>query len=200
LQFLCNLPLSLTMLITLDLQVKFLDVDEDAGKLVVSQKRAAMEGASFDFKKGAVVSGTITGLRNYGAFLELEGGMAGLLHISQISQDRVENLENLFKIGQKCKVMILEHDKANGRVALSTKALEPTPGDMMKDMEAVFAKADATAIIFHQRIENERLAREAAAKEIVAGLGGALNSSDNAGTNQSIESILESIVNDANDQ
>jgi small subunit ribosomal protein S1 len=71
---------------------------------------------------------------------------------------------------------------------------------MMKDMEAVFAKADATAIIFHQRIENERLAREAAAKEIVAGLGGALNSSDNAGTNQSIESILESIVNDANDQ
>jgi small subunit ribosomal protein S1 len=87
------------MLITLDLQVKFLDVDEDAGKLVVSQKRAAMEGASFDFKKGAVVSGTITGLRNYGAFLELEGGMAGLLHISQISQDRVENLENLFKIG-----------------------------------------------------------------------------------------------------
>lgn len=185
------------MSFTVDLQVKFLDVDEEAGKLVVSQKRATMDGATFDLKRGAVVSGTITGLRNYGAFLELEGGMAGLLHISQISYDRVENLENLFKIGQKCKVMILEHDKANGRVALSTKALEPTPGDMLKDMENVFAQADATALIFHQRIENERLAREAAAKDIVAGLGGALNSDDAAGTNQSIESILESIVSSA---
>ena len=42
-------------------QVKFLDVDEEAGKLVVSQKRAAMEGVTFDLKRGAVVSGTITG-------------------------------------------------------------------------------------------------------------------------------------------
>lgn len=41
--------------------MKFLDVDEEAGKLVVSQKRAAMEGATFDLKRGAVVSGTITG-------------------------------------------------------------------------------------------------------------------------------------------
>lgn len=48
--------------------------------------------------------GTITGLRNYGAFLELDGGMAGLLHISQISYDRVDSLETLFTIGQRCKV------------------------------------------------------------------------------------------------
>ena len=41
--------------------MKFLDVDEEAGKLVVSQKRAAMEGVTFDLKRGAVVSGTITG-------------------------------------------------------------------------------------------------------------------------------------------
>ena len=51
------------------------------------------------------LSGTITGLRNYGAFLELDGGMAGLLHISQISYDRVDNLETLFTIGQRCKVL-----------------------------------------------------------------------------------------------
>ena len=48
--------------------------------------------------------GTITGLRNYGAFLELDGGMAGLLHISQISYERVDSLETLFTIGQRCKV------------------------------------------------------------------------------------------------
>jgi small subunit ribosomal protein S1 len=99
-----------------------------------------------------VVGGTITGLRNYGAFLELEGGMAGLLHISQISYDRVDNLETLFTIGQKCKVMILDHDKANGRVALSTKTLEPAPGDMLKNMENVFSQAEATAARYHERI------------------------------------------------
>jgi predicted RNA-binding protein with RPS1 domain len=78
--------------------------------------------------------------------------MAGLLHISQISYDRVDNLETLFTIGQKCKVMILDHDKANGRVALSTKTLEPAPGDMLKNMENVFSQAEATAARYHERI------------------------------------------------
>lgn len=55
---------------------------------------------------GSVVSGTVTGLRQYGAFLELEGGMAGLLHISQISYERIDNLEQLFSVGQKCKVRL----------------------------------------------------------------------------------------------
>merc|ERR1711998_809720 len=96
-------------------------------------------------------TGTITGLRNYGAFLELEGGMAGLLHISQISYDRIDNLENLFQIGQKCKVMIIENDKAQGRVALSTKTLEANPGDMTKDMEKVFANAEDTAKVSRKK-------------------------------------------------
>lgn len=56
--------------------------------------------------------------------MELEGGTAGLLHISQISYDRIENLEQMFTIGQQCSVMVIEHDKLNGRVALSTKNLE----------------------------------------------------------------------------
>lgn len=68
--------------------------------------------------------------------------------------------------------MIIEHDKVNGRVALSTKTLEANPGDMMKDMVKVFANAEETARKFHERMDNERKAREAAAKDIVAGLGG----------------------------
>jgi ribosomal protein S1 len=175
-------------------------VNEDEGKLVVSQKRAIMDGQTFDIRRGSVVNGTITGLRNYGAFLELDGGMAGLLHISQISYDRVENLETLFTIGQRCKVMILDHDKANGRVALSTKTLEPNPGDMLRNMETVFEQADATAARYHERLEAERQAREAAAKDIVAGLGGAMggNSADPlSSVAESIESILASIVSDA---
>lgn len=182
------------------LKVKFLDVIEDEGKLVISQRRALMETQTQDLKRGEVVSGTVTGLRQYGAFLELDGGVAGLLHISQISYDRIDNLETVFQIGQRCKVMILEHDKAAGRVALSTKTLEPSPGDMLRDMKMVFEKAEETAKRYHQRLDAERAAREAAAKDIVAGLGGAM---DGNGVDplvsvaESIESILASIVSDA---
>jgi len=180
-------------------KAKFLDVIEDEGKLVISQRRALAEFQTATFKKGDVVAGTITGLRNYGAFLELEGGMAGLLHISQISYDRIDNLEKLFQIGQKCKVMVIEHDKTQGRVALSTKTLEANPGDMTKDMESVFANAEDTARKFQERMEAERKAREAAAKDIVAGLGGNVDESGAdplSSVAESIESILASIVSD----
>jgi len=179
------------------IKVKFLDVVEDEGKLVVSQKRAS---TPFELVRGSVVSGTITGLRAYGAFMELAGGANGLLHISQISGERVDSLETLFTVGQKVKVMILDHDKINGRVALSTRALEVTSGDMLKDMESVFAKAEETAKKYHESIEAERAAREAAAKDVVAGLGSSLLSDGTgelASVADSIESILASIVSDA---
>lgn len=175
--------------------VKFLDVIEDEGKLVVSQRRAM---TPFELKRGEVISGTITGLRQYGAFLELEGGAAGLLHISQISYDRIESLEKVFTLGQKAKVMILDHDKVNGRVALSTKALEAVPGEILKDMEGVFERAEQTAKKYHEKLELERVAREAAAKDIVAGLGGMDSGSDPlVSVAASIESILASIVSDS---
>lgn len=174
-----------------------MDANEDEGKLVVSQKLALSGTNNTDLKKGEVIAGTITGLRPYGAFLELEGGLAGLLHISQISYDRIENLESLFSIGQKCKVMILDYDRVNNRVALSTKNLEANPGDMLKDMNSVFENAEETAKKYQARVESERLAREASAKDIVASLGGAIddsNSANLASVADSIESILASIV------
>jgi len=184
------------------IKVKFLDVNEDEGKLVVSQRRALTDAQSTQLKRGEVVQGTITGLRNYGAFLELDGGIAGLLHISQISYGRVENPETLFTIGQRAKVMILDFDKSNGRVALSTKTLEANPGDMLKDMTVVFANAEETAKKYHERLEAERLARESAAKDIVAGLSGAISEANGGDPLQSvadsIENILASVVSDSN--
>jgi hypothetical protein len=97
--------------------------------------------------------------------------------------------------------MILDFDKANGRVALSTKVLEPNPGDMLRDMPSVFEKAEETAKKYHERLEAERLAREAAAKDIVAGLGGAIADPDSdplLSVADSIESILASVVSDVN--
>lgn len=180
--------------------VKFLDVVEDEGKVVISQRRA-LGDSQMVFKRGEVVSGTVTGLRAYGVFLELENHLAGLLHISQISFDRIDSLDKLFTVGQKIKVMILDHDKLNGRVALSTKTLEMNPGDMLRDQASVYENAEKTAALYHERLEAERAAREAAAKDIVAGLGGNMdNNGDGSSVADSIESILASIVSDGSRQ
>eukprot|EP00607_Mallomonas_marina_P006437 CAMPEP_0182427222 /NCGR_PEP_ID=MMETSP1167-20130531/15989_1 /TAXON_ID=2988 /ORGANISM="Mallomonas Sp, Strain CCMP3275" /LENGTH=380 /DNA_ID=CAMNT_0024609301 /DNA_START=186 /DNA_END=1328 /DNA_ORIENTATION=- len=182
--------------------VKFLDVIEEEGKIVISQRKAKADSQTCDLVKYEVVSGTVTGLRNYGVFLEFEGGMSGLLHISQISYDRVDNLEEVFSIGQTVKVMIIDHDKVNNRVALSTKTLEPNPGDMLRDMESVFKQAEETAKKYVERMDQERKAREETAKDIVAGLGGAMDNADSdplVSVADSIESILASIVSDSPD-
>merc|ERR1712174_66266 len=76
--------------------------------------------------------------------------------------------------GMQVKCMIIDHDKVNGRIALSTKTLGPEPGDMLKNSQAVFDMAEETAKKYHERMEQERKAREEAARDIVLGLGDSL--------------------------
>merc|ERR1712176_1525893 len=134
--------------------LKFLEVNQQANKLVVSNRRAVIEHSMASIKRGAVYDGTITAVKPYGAFVEIMG-MSGLLHISQISYDRVENLEASLSTGMAIKCMVIDHDKAAGRIALSTKTLEPEPGDMLRDPEHVFALAEETAAKYHARVEAE---------------------------------------------
>merc|ERR1712157_265385 len=126
------------------LPLKFLEVNQDNNKLVVSNRKAVVEQQMADLSRGDLVSGLVKALKPYGAFVEV-GGMSGLLHISQISYDRIENLENVLQPGMQVKCMIIDHDKVNGRIALSTKTLEPEPGDMLKKSQAVFDMAEETA-------------------------------------------------------
>lgn len=152
------------------LPLKFLEVNVDNNKLVVSNRRAVVEAQMNELSRGDVVQGVVKALKPYGAFVEV-GGMSGLLHISQISYDRIDDLEKVFQPGSVLKCMIIDHDKANGRIALSTKTLEPEPGDMLKDPQMVYEMAEETAQKYHERMEAERKAREEAAKDIVLGLG-----------------------------
>merc|ERR1712241_1413144 len=156
------------------LPLKFLEVNQEAGKLVVSNRKALVEQQMADLSRGDIVQGMVKALKPYGAFVEV-GGMSGLLHISQISFKRIEDLEKVLQPGMQVKCMIIDHDKVNGRIALSTKTLEPEPGDMLKDPSAVFEKAEETAQKYHERMEAERKAREEAARDIVLGLGDSLD-------------------------
>lgn len=156
------------------LPVKFLEVNIETNKLVVSNRKAVVEQQMSDLSRGDLVSGIVKALKPYGAFVEV-GGMSGLLHISQISYDRIDDLEKVLQPGMQVKCMIIDHDKVNGRIALSTKTLEPEPGDMLRNPKMVFEKAEETAAVYHARMEAERQAREEAARDIVLGLGDSLD-------------------------
>merc|ERR1712127_68413 len=160
-------------LIGQSLQLKFLEVNQENNKLVVSNRKAVVEQQMSDLSRGDLVSGVVKALKPYGAFVEV-GGMSGLLHISQISYDRITDLEKVLQPGMQVKCMIIDHDKVNGRIALSTKTLEPEPGDMLRDSDKVFQLAEQTAAKYHERMEAERKAREESAKSIVVSLGDSL--------------------------
>ncbi|PWA86819.1 30S ribosomal protein S1 protein [Artemisia annua] len=150
--------LSAEELLDKDLPLKFMEVDEEQSKLVMSNRKA-MADSQVQLGIGSVVTGTVQSLKPYGAFIDI-GGVNGLLHVSQISHDRVSDIATILQPGDTLKVMILSHDRERGRVSLSTKKLEPTPGDMIRNPKLVFEKAEEMAQTFRQRIaEAEAMAR-----------------------------------------
>jgi small subunit ribosomal protein S1 len=81
--------------------------------------------------------------------------------VSQISHDHVASIEKVLSPGDKIKVLVLTHDRERGRISLSTKKLEPTPGDMLRNPASVFEKADEMAAQFRAAMA----AAESAARE-----------------------------------
>ena len=75
---------------------------------------------------GAVVEGEVTGITNFGAFLQLPEGKVGLIHISEISNVYVKDVRDFLKEHQKVKAKVLSID-ARGKIALSLKQLEEKP-------------------------------------------------------------------------
>ena len=175
------------------LPLKFLEVNDVTNKLVVSNRKAVVEQQMADLSRGDLVTGVIKALKPYGAFVEV-GGMSGLLHISQISYDRIDDLEKVLQLGMPVKCMIIDHNKVNGHIALSTKTLEAEPGDMLRDAAAVFANAEQTAAVYHARMQAERQAREESARDIVLGLGDSLGDGDSSDPLQDVSDSLDSLL------
>ncbi len=76
---------------------------------------------------GSVVSGRIVSLTDFGAFLELGGGVQGLIHVSEISHKRIEKPSDVLSVGQEVQVRILKIEKGGKRIALSIRALDGDP-------------------------------------------------------------------------
>ena len=79
---------------------------------------------------GTVVEGTVVGITNFGEFVQIEGAGTGLIHISEIANEYVRDVNNHLKMNEKVKVKVLNVDPSNGKVDLSLKqaAAPSTPG------------------------------------------------------------------------
>ncbi|MEG0368522.1 MAG: S1 RNA-binding domain-containing protein [Hungatella sp.] len=112
------------------LEVRVMTADPENKRLVLSAKEVLKERREEEknkkmeeYKAGAVVEGTVDSLQPYGAFVKLDGGVSGLLHISQISNQRIKHPGVVLKEGQQVTVKILSI--TDGKISLSMKALEP---------------------------------------------------------------------------
>jgi general stress protein 13 len=81
------------------------------------------------FKVGSIVSGKITGIQPYGAFVALDEDTQGLVHISEITNGYVKDINDYMKVGDVVKVKILSIDEQSGKIGLSIKAVEEFPQD-----------------------------------------------------------------------
>lgn len=117
----------LTELVGQTLPVKVISYDKATNKIVFSEKAAGdadLEQKADSYQLGQKVTGKITGIVDFGLFVDL-GDIEGLIHISQVSWQRVANLKDQFQVGQEVEAEVINIDR--GRISLSLKKLLPDP-------------------------------------------------------------------------
>lgn len=112
---------------------KITELDKEKGRLILShravveQEKASKKRQVIDnIKEGDVLTGKVQRLASFGAFVDL-GGIDGLVHISQVAHEHVDDVSSVLAEGQEVKVKVLSVDNANERIALSIKETIPGP-------------------------------------------------------------------------
>ncbi len=115
-----------------DISVKVIDVDQSENRLVLSAREILKEQEEKEkaakiaaLAVGSVLTGTVESLQTYGAFVRLEDGLSGLVHVSQISNKRVKSPKDVLEKGQEVTVKVI--GIKDGKISLSMKALEEVP-------------------------------------------------------------------------
>ena len=112
-----------------EIDVQVIDVDQANNRLVLSarellkaKEKEEREAQLASVQIGSVMKGVVETLQNYGAFVKLENGLSGLVHISQISQKRIKQPSDVLSIGDEIEVKVI--GIKDGKISLSKKALE----------------------------------------------------------------------------
>ncbi|NLY87430.1 MAG: bifunctional 4-hydroxy-3-methylbut-2-enyl diphosphate reductase/30S ribosomal protein S1 [Clostridiales bacterium] len=129
------------------INVKILSLNEEKGKISLGLKQTQAEPWTLvgdKYQIGDVFEGKVVQIKEYGAFVELEAGLDGLVHISEIANKRVENVFEELKLGEIVNVKIMEIDPDKKRISLSIKATLPKEEEVVpSDVEDVEEASDA---------------------------------------------------------
>ncbi len=123
------------------LPVVLIEVNESTNKLVLSNRQAAKASAMSSITRGQLITGSVSGIRPFGAFIDF-GGVSGLLHVKEISQKYIGDINSVFSVGDPITAVIIDVDESRDRISLSTKILETHAGEMLEQREQVFAEAE----------------------------------------------------------
>ena len=114
-----------------EVEAVVLEVDKTNQRIAVGIKQLAVDPwSNIDqfYKVGDLVTGNVTKLASFGAFVGLQHEIDGLVHISQISEERVDKIKNVLKVGQEVTARVIKIDKSDRRIGLSIKAANYSTG------------------------------------------------------------------------
>lgn len=131
-----------------ELEVKVIDYDEAKHRVSLGLKQLAphpWEGIEQKYPVDSVVKGTIVNIANYGVFVELEKGVEGLIHISEISWTKhIKHPSEVFQMGEEVEAKVLAIDTEDRKISLGYKQLEPDPWENIDEQYAVDAICEGT--------------------------------------------------------
>lgn len=134
-----------------ELKVQVIDVDQAENRLILSakgilkaQEKKTKDALLASITIDSVLSGTVESLTNYGAFIRLENGLSGLVHISQISDKRIKSPSDVLTIGDTVDVKVI--GIKDGKISLSMKALIEPEEEIIEEIELPEAEAIGTSL------------------------------------------------------
>jgi small subunit ribosomal protein S1 len=125
-----------------EVEAQVLEVDKSNQRIAVGVKQLTIDPwANIDtlYKVGDLVTGNVTKLASFGAFVGLQHDIDGLVHISQISEDRVDKIKNVLKVGQEVTARVIKIDKSDRRIGLSIKAANYSQEQLKAEQAALDA-------------------------------------------------------------
>jgi small subunit ribosomal protein S1 len=168
------------------LDVKVLKIDRDTGKLSLSLKQARgtdpWADAAVKYPVGTTLTGRVTRVESFGAFIEVEEGLEGLLPVSEISWQRIKSPQDVLHEGDTIKLVVISLDAVQKRISFSLKQAGPDPWATINDRYAVDMVVDGTIT---------RIAEFGAFVELESGLEGLVHISELAG--QRVTSVASAV-------
>ena len=121
-----------------EIEAQVLEVDRENQRISIGIKQLSedpWEAINSLYQVGQLVTGKVTKLASFGAFVGLEHDMDGLVHISQISEERVDKIKNVLDVGQEVEARVIKIDRSDRRIGLSIKAAEYDEEQIKKEAE-----------------------------------------------------------------